>query len=67
MKKSKRVECPACEGDGEVMKRGVYCGRSLDPPMESCEFCRGKGMVSPALALAFDPEDECMPDYEDWC
>jgi DnaJ-class molecular chaperone len=68
MKKSiRKVDCPACNGYGETVK-GCYARNPIDPPMERCHYCSGKGEVSLEEAEDFDPEDESQAPqtYEDW-
>ena len=41
----KKVECPYCEGLGEIYDGRKVTSRSIDPPMTTCPECGGKRWV----------------------
>lgn len=66
MKKVKKVECPKCDGLGELAVETRQSHR-IDPLLRSCPYCSGSGLVSEAEAEEYD-EDECydVSDDERW-
>ena len=56
------VDCPYCEGDGEIMDERRITGRSIDPPMMDCPECNGRGFVASEDAANVDP-DKTIDEY----
>ncbi len=40
-----KIDCPYCDGTGEIMDRKRIHSRSMEPPMRSCSLCGGVGRV----------------------
>lgn len=68
MKDTRMTDCPACEGDGEVMRGVSKSCRLIDPPMEECCFCSGRGRVSYKEAEDFEGDlgDFGPKNYWEW-
>ena len=58
------VDCPLCEGDGQVLDRRRITSRSPEPPMKRCPGCNGSGSVDVETAerLSGMTVDECEMD-----
>jgi len=56
------VDCPNCEGLGEVTDYPIY-SHMMEPPMITCPECLGSGQISPEEAK--DYEDKSFSDYEE--
>jgi len=63
MKNINKVDCPYCDGDGEIMDSRRITGRSIDPPMMNCPECRGTGWVYEDDADNIDL-DKTIADYD---
>ena len=39
------IECPYCEGCGEVLDRARITSQSISPPYRTCPVCNGSGEI----------------------
>ncbi len=44
-KPNNTIECPYCGGSQEVFNSSRVNSQSLDPPMDTCPACNGRGWV----------------------
>lgn len=55
------VDCPYCEGDGEIFARERVRYNSIDPPMKKCPVCKGTGQLTEEEATEVDVDES--PEY----
>lgn len=60
----RKVDCPYCDGGGEVFDSRRVHSRSLDPPMSKCPVCGGSGSVDEDEADEIDC-DKSLAEYEE--
>jgi len=60
---TKKIDCPYCEGLGEIVDPRKINSRSMEPPLVACPECSGSGLIYEHNAADVDT-DKTLWDYE---